>query len=571
MHIRNTLDFKPNHLYYGDCLDVMEGWPDESVDLVYLDPPSNSNTSAFLLQTQNAEKLDAAAGALTDIWVWNAQAEQRLKRLSHTKHPAERAVRAAAINLGSSDRLAYLTYMTERLTIMKRLLKPTGAIYLHCDPTVSHYLKPIMDALFGTENYRNEIIWCPTGGRTIPNNPNPKSFSKSSDTILFYGMPDHQLKASYEPDPDAERRYPHVDENGRRFALMSLWRSPSMDARPNLNYEWKSYVNPYSSGWRVTKERLEQLHQERRIYFRNNRPYHILYMDENKGKPIGNVWTDIGRLQGIKRESLGYPSQKPLALLERILKASSNEGDLILDPFCGCGTTIEAGLKLGRQVIGIDVSMFSLDVINTVRFKRRYPSLPIKGFGDSLKPVEPVETQQPKTPQFPNDFKPATLGEDSDVIYQLDDVFHTDFEAFSCLVQKEPYRFQDWTVQQVQMIPNSKKSRDGGIDGAGSLVNASEDYYESFALAQVKSNSRNWRADVERFCYTLDNKNAACGVFITLNPIGTRSPAHKIADEFGNITVDNATYPRLQLWSVKEFFETDTRPNLPSMVDPYKD
>ena len=565
------MDFAPNHLYYGDCLDVIDSWPDESVDLVYLDPPSNSNALTFVLQRQNTEKSDAAPEALTDIRAWNAQAEQRLKRLSHTRHPAERAIRAAAINLGYSNNLAYLTYIAERLTVIKRILKPTGAIYLHCDSTVSHYLKPVMDVLFGPENYRNEIIWCPTGGRTIPNNPNPKNFRKNSDTILFYGMPKHQLKACYEPDRDAERRYPHIDENGRRFALMPLWRSPSMDARPNLNYEWRGYVNPYPSGWFVTKDRLERLHQEGRIYPRNNRPYRILYMDENKGKLIGNVWTDISQLQGINKESLGYPSQKPLALLERVLRASSNEGDLILDPFCGCGTTIEAGLKLGRQIIGIDVSMFALDTINTVRFKGRYPSLPIKGFDASFKPSERSETQQPQVPQFPNNFKPTTPGEDSGVIYQLGDVFHSDFEAFSRLVQKEPYHFQDWAVQQIGIIPNSKKSSDGGIDGAGGLVNAPEDYHESFALVQVKSNSRNWRADVERFCYTLYNENAACGVFITLHPIGARSPAHKTAAEFGNITVGTLIYPRLQLWSIKEFHKNGTLPNLPPLVNPYKD
>ena len=193
----------------------------------------------------------------------------------------------------------------------------------------------------------------------------------------------------------------------------------------------------------MTKDRLEQLHQEGRIYTRNNRPYRILFMNENKGKFIGNVWTDISQLQGINKESLGYRSQKPLALLERILKASSNKGDLILDPFCGCGTTIEAGLKLGRQVIGIDISMFALDAINTVRFKGSYPPLSIKGVGLHFKPAERSETQQPQDPQFPNDFKPAAPGKDSDVIYQLADVFHTDFEAFSRLVKKEPYHFQD--------------------------------------------------------------------------------------------------------------------------------
>ena len=565
------MDFASNHLYYGDCLDVMGSWPDKSVDLVYLDPPLNLNARGFVFPVQNTEKSDTVNEALTGVWTWSAEAEQRLKRLTHKNNPVERSIRAAAINLKYSDRLAYLTYIAERLVAMKRILKSTGAIYLHCDSTVSHYLKPVMDVLFGPENYRNEIIWCPAGGHAISNNPNPKNFSVSSDTILFYGMPNHQFNVCYEPYPDAESRYPHVDEKGKRFALMPLWRSPSMDARPNLNYEWRGYVNPYPSGWLVTKEKLEHLHQDGRIYLRNNGPYRIRYVDEDKGKRVSNVWTDVSRLQSINREFLGYPTQKPLALLERILKASSDEGDLILDPFCGCGTAIEAGLKLGRQVIGIDASMFALDAINTVRFKGRYPVLPIKGFDTAFKPTERLETQHSQAPQFPDDFKPAVSGENSDIIYQLDGAFHTDFEAFSRLVRKEPYRFQDWAVQQVRMIPNPKKSRDGGIDGAGGLLNTPADYYKSLVLAQVKSNSRNWRADVERFCYTLDKENAACGVFITLHPIGARSPAHKIAEELGNITVGNDTYQRLQLWSIKKFNENGTLPNLPPLVDLYED
>ena len=566
------MDFAPNHLYYGDCLDVMDSWPSKSVDIVYLDPPLNLNARGFVFPVQNTEKSDTVNEALTSVWTWNAEARQRFKRLRNASHPAERAMRAAAISLGHSDGLAYLTYIAERLTVMKRILKSTGAIYLHCDSTVSHYLKPVMDVLFGPENYRNEIIWCPRRRRTISNNPDPKNFSVSSDTILFYGMPKHRFKVCYEPDPNAERRYPHVDEKGKRFTLMSLWCSPSMDARPDLNYEWRGYVNPYPSGWRVTKESLEHLHQGGRIYFRNNRPYRIRYMDEDKGERVSNVWTDVSRLQGINREFLGYPTQKPLALLERILKASSDEDDLILDPFCGCGTAIEAGLKLGRQVIGIDISMLALDAINTIRFKGRYPALPIKVFDAGFKPAEPLETQHPPAPQFPDGFKPPAPGENSDIIYQLDDAFRRNFKAFSNLVKKERYQFQDWAVQQIGIMPNGRRSGDGNIDGIGMLVDDPYDPYKKIALAQVKSGkSKNWKDDVKIFRDTLDHEDAACGVFITLDPIGQRSPAHKIAAECGNITVDSSTYPRLQLWSIQEFNKNGTLPNLPPLVNLYED
>ena len=295
-------------------------------------------------------------------------------------------------------------------------------------------------------------------------------------------------------------------------------------------------------------------------------------MDADKGKRVSNVWTDVSRLQSINREFLGYPTQKPLALLERILKASSDEGDLILDPFCGCGTAIEAGLKLGRQVIGIDISMLALDAINTIRFKGRYPLLPIKGFDARFKSTERSETQPSQALQFPDDFKLVTPGGNSDIIYQLDDAFRTDFKVFSELVEKERYQFQNWAVQRIGMMPNSRKSGDGNIDGIGGLVNAPYDHYEKIVLTQVKSGkSTNWRALVERFCYTLHKANAACGVFITLHPIGARSPAHKIAEELGNITVGADTYQRLQLWSIKEFNENGTLPNLPPLVNLYED
>ena len=215
-------------------------------------------------------------------------------------------------------------------------------------------------------------------------------------------------------------------------------------------------------------------------------------------------------------------------------------------------------------------SMFALDAINTVRFKGRYPLFPIKGFDVRFKSAGRSETQQPQVSQFLNDFKPAIPGEGSNVIYQLDDAFRTDFKDFSNLVKKERYQFQDWAVQQIGMIPNSKKSRDGGIDGEAELRDDPYDAYSKVALTQVKSNSRNWRADVERFCYTLDKKSAACGVFITLNPIGRRSLVHKIAVEQGNITVGSSVYPRLQLWSIKEFYEDSILPNLPPLVSSHE-
>ena len=524
-----TLDLAlaPNHLYYGDCFEVMGHWPDESVDTVYGDPPFNSKATYSVLWGEDASKQKAQLDAFTDMWTWGAEAEQRLKRMVRDKHPALRAIRSAPERSGMA---AYLIYMAERLTEMKRVLKPTGAIYLHCDGTAGHYLKLLMDTIFGPENFRNDIVWHRTGGAAKGNQYAPRKLGASKDYILFYAMPKHKFNGIYVPDPDVAERYPKVDEKGRQFALTPLWRVQSMGPSPSLCYEWRGHTNPHPSGWRVTKANLEQLYQQGRVYFSaKETPYRIRYMDEDKGIPLDDVWTDIGPLGGRSKERLGYPTQKPLALLERIVTAASNEEELILDPFCGCGTTMEAGLKLGRQVVGIDVSMFALDLVNNVRFAGKYPALPIKGIP-------------------------------------------TDFDSAERLAQTNPFQFEKWAVWQTGMMPNVRQTGDSGVDGQGVLVATPEEGYTALTLAQVKGGkARSYAADVERFCYTLTERNAACGVFITLRPIGKRSSVHATAGKFGRITIGNATYPRLQFWSIQEFYAHGTRPNLPPLVDPYKD
>ncbi len=524
------LALAPNHLYYGDCLEVMTHWPDESVDTIYGDPPFNSKATYSILWGNDAGKQKAQLDAFTDMWTWGAEAEERLKRLTSEGHPARDTIRALLIKPGRSGMLAYVTYMAERLVEMKRLLKPTGAIYLHCDGTASHYLKYAMDDIFGPANYRNEIAWHRTGGSAKGNQHKPRKFGASKDYILFYAMPKHQFNGVYVPDPDASQRYPKGDEKGRRFALTPLWRSAGMGPRPSLCYEWRGYTNPHPSGWRVTKENLEQLYQQGRVYFsEKGTPYRIRYMDEDNGILLDDMWTDISPLTGKNKERLGYPTQKPLALLERILTASSNAGELVLDPFCGCGTTLEAGLKLGRQVIGIDVSVFALELINNVRFAGKYPALPIKGIP-------------------------------------------TDFDSAERLAQTNPFQFEKWAVWQTGMMPNVQQTSDSGIDGQGILGMSPEEDYTALTLAQVKGGKqRSYVADVERFCYTLIERNAACGVFITLRPIGKRSRVYATAGRLGTITIGNATYPRLQFWSIQEFYAHGTRPKLPPLVDPYKD
>ena len=431
---------------------------------------------------QNTSKQSAQLEAFTDMWYWGPEAEKRLKTLLWPEHPAEPVIRALLTYPGRSGMLSYLTYMAERLTEMRRLLKPTGTLYLHCDATANHYLKMLLDCIFGPQNFRGEIVWF----KGYRGTPRKNRFQQEHETVLFYTKSENYTwNDVFGEYRDAHlKRYNKIDEDGNRYALIK---------RRRANGE---------------------------VYYGKTYP---------KGKLQGDV-IDVPVLASTSKERLGYPTQKPLALLEILLKASSNEGDIVLDPFCGCGTTIEAGLKLGRPVIGIDISVFALDVINSVRFTGKYPPLPIKGIP-------------------------------------------TDFDSAERLAQTHPFEFQKWAVWQTGMMPSVKQTNDGGIDGKGILLNKPvEGEWTEFAYAQVKGGkSRSYVTDVEAFCHVLNDNNAACGVFITLLPIGKRSRVHATAARLGRITIGNATYPRLQFWSIQEFYAHGTRPKLPPLADPYKD
>ena len=516
-----TLDLAlaPNHLYYGDCFEVMAHWPDASVDTIYGDPPFNSKATYSILWGQGGQdrgRQSAQLAAFTDMWHWGPEAEKRLETLLRPGHPAERVIRAVLTYPGRTGMLSYLTYMAERLTEMKRILKPTGTLYLHCDETANHYLKMLLDCIFGPQNFRGEIVWF----KGYRGTPRKNRYQQEHETVLFYTKSGtytwNDVFGEYR-DTDL-KRYNKIDEDGNRYALVK---------RRRANGE---------------------------IYYGKTYP---------KGKLQGDV-IDVPVLASTSKERLGYPTQKPLALLEMLIKASSNEGDIVLDPFCGCGTTIEAGLQFGRQVVGIDISVFALDVINNVRFAGKYPPLPIKGIP-------------------------------------------TDFESAERLAQTKPFEFQKWAVWQTGMMPSVKQTNDGGIDGKGILLNKptvtsgagdgqalalrdaksetegagagqaralrdAKSEWTEFAYAQVKGGtSRSYTSDVEAFCHVLNDNNAACGVFITLHPIGKRSRVHATAARLGTITVGNATYPRLQFWSIQEFYAHGTRPNMPPLAAPYKD
>ena len=355
-----TPNFADKTIWTGDNLDILRGMNSESVDLIYLDPPFNSN------QNYAAPVGSKAAGAaFKDTWTLS-DLDVAWMGLIADEHPAiANLLRTSGLTYGKGMQ-SYLTMMAVRLLEMRRVLKDTGSIYLHCDPTASHYLKMLMDAVFGHGNFRNEITWKRRYGAFSTVHESNK-FGAITDTILFYAK---DLAIPFSPqfsfdDPQYQmyltKTFRYIDENGRHYRIDNL-ANPAL--RPNLIYEYKGYPPP-KNGWAISKEKMEQWDSEGRLHFpknANGRIQRKRYLDELKGKPVQDLWDDIKMVSSQAKERIGYPTQKPLALLERIIRASSNEGDIVLDPFCGCATACVAADMLNRKWVGIDISSKAVEL-----------------------------------------------------------------------------------------------------------------------------------------------------------------------------------------------------------------
>ncbi|MGL5956575.1 MAG: DNA methyltransferase, partial [Brevinema sp.] len=262
----------------------------------------------------------------------------------------------------------YLTYMAIRLIELKRVLKDTGSIYLHCDNTMGHYLKLLLDVIFGHQNFLGEIIWKRTSSAQKGSQFDSRTWGTNVDSIFSYAKnPLYTLKTVRELTlEETHKKFSLVDEKtGERYYddSVHLWRNQGMGERSNLCYEWRGFRNPHSAGWRLSKERLEEEFQKGNIVIKENgKLQRRKYLKDYKGVPIGNLWIDINLPTG--EERVGYPTQKPLALLERIIKASCPEDGIVLDPFCGCATTCVASEKLGKEWIGIDISKKAYELVN---------------------------------------------------------------------------------------------------------------------------------------------------------------------------------------------------------------
>ncbi|MCL4295721.1 MAG: restriction endonuclease [Anaerolineae bacterium] len=506
----------PNTLFYGDNLAILrEHIPDASVDLVYLDPPFNSNRSYnVLFKDESGRESEAQLTAFDDTWHWNQPAEETYHELIGDA-PARVADMVGALRkfIGTNQMMAYLVMMAARLVELHRVLKPTGSLYLHCDPTASHYIRLVLDAVFGERNFVNEIMW----KRSFGHGDSRKSMGRSHDVIFFYTKTENYLlnRFYHAHDPKyLETFFRHEDQRGR-YKLENL---TSPNPRPNLTYEYKGYPPP-AKGWRVNRERMEQLDKEGRLHFpikKDGRIMKKVYLHELEGQPMTDVWTDIQPLSAHDAERLGYPTQKPLALLERIISASSNPGDVVLDPFCGCGTTIAAAQKLGRAWIGIDITHLAI-ALQKYRLAEMFPGIQFNVIGEP---------------------------EDAGAARQL--------------AQDDRYQFQWWALSLVRAKPlggeagskQGKKGADRGIDGVINFVDDPGGKPKR-VLVQVKSGHVK-SGDVRDLRGTVEREEAAIGVFITLEPPTVEMEREAVTAGFYHSPGWGRKYPRLQILSIAE-------------------
>ncbi len=511
-----------NTLYFGDNLDILrEHIQTESIDLIYLDPPFNSKRDYNLLfKTPKGHDSDAQIKAFDDTWHWGDQAEREFSEIiHHSNTDVAEMIQAMRCFLKESDMMAYLTMMANRLLELHRVLKPTGSLYLHCDPTASHYLKIVLDSIFGLQNYQNEIIW----QRTSSHNDS-KRWGSVHDTILFYskGIQFNWNEVYTEYDEKyIEDFYNRRDERGI-YRLDHIIRSETMGPRPNLSYEFKGFTPEW--GWRVIREKLEALDADNRLeWSKTGRPYLKRYLSEQKGTPIKSVIVDIPPLSAQSAEKLGYPTQKPLALLERIIQASSNEGDLVLDPFCGCGTAVHAAQSLGRNWIGIDITHLAVSLIEK-RMKDAFPSITFTVEG---------------TPK--------------------------DLDSARDLALRDKYQFQWWACSLVgaQPFQGKKKGADSGIDGL--IFFQDDNKAAKKIIVSVKGGESVTRTMIADLKNSVEREKAQLGLFVTLAE-PTRPMLTEAASAGFYESPVMGSYPRIQILTIADLLSGKSRPNYPDLT-----
>lgn len=508
-----------NKLYYGDNLTVMQAQMRlGEVDLIYLDPPFNSNRTYNVIYSKlTGSPVPEQEEAFCDAWDLDAEKMEMASRmpiLMREEGIDDDVVSfwmawVNALKTAQPKLLAYLIYMSVRLVHMRKLLKPTGSIYLHCDPSASHYMKVFMDSIFGHQNFRNDIIW----KRTNTHN-DAKTWSRVSDNILFYSKgPRFTWNTPREPHSGdyIAAKYRHDDGDGRVYRLDNM---TSPNPRPNMMYEWRGFPHP-GAGWRYSRDTMQRLHDEGRIWYprradgtddATKRPQLKRYLEEMKGGVMGNVWTDIQPINSRALDRLGYATQKPKPLLARIIEASSNPGEVVFDPFCGCGTAIYAAHEAGRRWIGCDIAIWSVRIVR--------------------------------------DVLAAKYGLNEDIDYDVSGVPLTE-EGADMLFNEDPRQFQHWAVELAGGFSSKAWSNDRGIDG--------RIYFETSAglrsmVLSVKGGKLKPDFTREVMGVVSREANVDIGGLICRHP-PTRGMLHDAATA-GTAAIGGKHYPRLQIRTV---------------------
>jgi len=508
------MDTWENQLFFGDNLEILRSGriPVGSVDLIYLDPTFNSNaTYNILFAEKGGEKSAAQITAFEDTWQWGPEAAADFDDVVRGDRARLAALlRAIREFLGQNAMMAYLARMAVRLMELHRVLKPTGSLYLHCDPTASHYLKMVLDAIFGAKNCINEIVW----RRAHPKGHAFKRFARNHDVILAYSKNFDKVKwtsqySIYE-DEKVSQQYTLNDKDGRVYQLTSLL-NPNPD-RPNLTYEFLGVTKV----WRWTKERMMDEYEKGRIIVPKNGegiPRYKRYLDEQKGIPIGDFWSDIEFATGSER--LGYPTQKPEALLERIVNASSNEGDVVMDPFCGCGTTVTVAERLKRRWIGIDITYLAINLI-----KRR--------LHDTFSPEELAPFEVIGVP--------------------------ADATSAAALAEENRHQFEWWALDMVEATPaqDKKKGADRGVDGVLYFQEKDDGPYHKI-IVQVKSGHVGAK-EVRELEGTRRQEKAEIAALLTLKPPTRPMKEAAPADYYVSALFPDLSFPRLQILTIADLF-----------------
>jgi DNA modification methylase len=505
-----------NLLYYGDNLDVLRRYiKDESVDLVYLDPPFKSNQDYnVLFAEQDGSRSAAQIKAFEDTWRWDQAAEADYQEVVERGGKISEALQAFRLFLGTNDMMAYLAMMAPRLIELHRTLKPTGSIYLHCDPAASHYLKAMMDAVFQPDNFKNEIIWKRTTGKSLMTRRLPSNH----DAILLYQKTNDcvwnndTIFIPYDPESLADKtktKYCHEDKEGRTYRLDSLI-NPNPD-RPNLTYEFLGVTRV----WRWTKERMQKAYEDGLVI--QTKPGTVpqlkRFLDEQKGIPLGDVWTDIPPLNSQAAERLGYPTQKPEALLERIIRASSNEGAVVLDPFCGCGTAIAVAQRLKRHWVGIDITHLAITLI-----KHRLHT----AFGERIAATYEV------------------VGEP------------TDLAGATALAKDDPYQFQWWALGLAGARPvEQKKGADHGIDGRLYFHDEASGGKTKQVIFSVKA-GKSGPNHVRDLRGVVDREQAAIGVLIAMHDVTKPMRTEAASAGFYDSIWTRKKHPKIQILTIAD-------------------